>query len=440
MKLIELFESNIIKFPNKKISNIKNNAQNSINLQSKIEHNTLKESHPDESQFDSRQDYFDWVRQNYKDVELTDEPVNFDNWVIPPEGVLRTEYKIKTRKPEYINSFQNEGINIFNSWENFKKAVNQGKIAELTPEFSKKVNRLTSASSLEQIENDTAYYRYPRFPRQILHGFLNDAEMPLPLIINNNGDYTIIAGNTRQQVAKLAGFTPKALIIPGKININESSQSQSRIKTLNDEEIMHLLHTKFSQAFVQAKKGNFLFRGVNPKYYNDIYLIYPRTDRKPRNKAIADMMVANYAFEMLGSDMRKNNTVSFSTTKHQASFYGKRTVCLPENGAKFIYSTEEEDFLGFLNHKDIKNFIADHSDYIQKYNIKDNFLLWVNVYWNKPEVQEVLKEYTKEMVLPNLRYTDDLEKVFAESAGEVITSGSYIQIPLTDEFEWIFKQ
>jgi len=183
-------------------------------------HQLLEKSLED---FESKDDYINHMKDTYGHIELPEDesPIHYDNWIIPSEKILRKEFEIKQKKPAYIEAFkQKYNVNIFDTWENFSKAVSKGNVRRIDENFASSILRKSSAYSLEEIEDVSSYYAFPRFPRQILKGFYDNDPIPMPLIIHtDDNQYIIIAGNTRLQVAELAKVipNPKVLVIPGTV-------------------------------------------------------------------------------------------------------------------------------------------------------------------------------------------------------------------------------
>ena len=135
------------------------------------------------------------------------------------EKEIKNEYSFKIAKPEYIERFQNEGANIFDSYENFKKAIRSAKIISLTPDMKPTIKRLNLKKSFKELDKLVSGYLHKRDWARIKKGYEEGAKIPMPIILDNNGVYTIIGGNTRLNVyylLKLKG-DPKVLLVPAKV-------------------------------------------------------------------------------------------------------------------------------------------------------------------------------------------------------------------------------
>lgn len=156
------------------------------------------------------------------DIEVKKErphKVFYDNWRRPNEEELRLEFYIKQKKPSYIQMFRNMGVNIFDSWDKFKKAIDSAKEIRLTLEHDYRVARRSFTSSIEELKELTSTYRYPRDPDRIAQGYINNDQIPMPLILRIKDKDIIIAGNTRLDVARIMNMhpNPKVLIVPGRV-------------------------------------------------------------------------------------------------------------------------------------------------------------------------------------------------------------------------------
>lgn len=146
--------------------------------------------------------------------------LQYDNWRLPNVEELKLEFSIKQKKPDYIKSFRrNYGVNIFDSWENFRKAIDQGRVDRLPYTKYNSIGRVTIHDSIDDIKAMTAKYAYLRDPDRIYNGFINGDSIPMPIIIDYGSGKVLIAGNTRLGVAfatKIHPY-PKVLIIPNQV-------------------------------------------------------------------------------------------------------------------------------------------------------------------------------------------------------------------------------
>lgn len=56
-------------------------------------------------------------------------------------------------------------------------------------------------------------YVIPRDIDRIIEGFESNDKLPMPIILKSKLGMFIMAGNTRQNVARIMGITPKAILI-----------------------------------------------------------------------------------------------------------------------------------------------------------------------------------------------------------------------------------
>lgn len=150
-----------------------------------------------------------------------EESVYYNNWRLPNKKELDLEFYIKQQKTRYIEYFRNEyNANIFDSEENWHKAINQGVVKQLNLNEDYTIERRTFSSSMENLKNLVSTYAYPRDPDRIANGYKNDDVIPMPIILESqNGRKVIIAGNTRLDVARIMNIEPdpKVLVIPGTV-------------------------------------------------------------------------------------------------------------------------------------------------------------------------------------------------------------------------------
>lgn len=143
----------------------------------------------------------------------------YDNWRHLTQHEIEEEYRYKIKKPEYIRRFQNLGTNVFDSFENFEKAVKNAKEIRLTLDHDYQINRRSFTSSIDELNDMISSYRSAAkrigMPERILKGFEDDDAIPMPLILKIGNEEWIIAGNTRLDVARIANIKPdpKVLLI-----------------------------------------------------------------------------------------------------------------------------------------------------------------------------------------------------------------------------------
>jgi hypothetical protein len=75
------------------------------------------------------------------------------------------------------------------------------------------VQNLTKNRSIADIKDMVSSYAWPRDVARIQQGYQENHKMPLPIIIKGQQGMWIMAGNTRQSVARVLGITPRALLV-----------------------------------------------------------------------------------------------------------------------------------------------------------------------------------------------------------------------------------
>lgn len=113
--------------------------------------------------------------------------------------------------------FQEKGTGVFNSYKNFKDAIEHAVVADLTPAFEHKINRLAIVGSFEELNELVSGYIHKRDWQRIKRGYEAGAPIPMPIILKIGGTYTIIGGNTRINVYRIMHLpgNPKVLILDG---------------------------------------------------------------------------------------------------------------------------------------------------------------------------------------------------------------------------------
>jgi hypothetical protein len=142
---------------------------------------------------------------------------SYSNWVFPDNKTMEEdfiEYK-KKEKSKWENRAQIYGFRfpIFNDLEHFKESLKTGKIISLNDSFADKVNNLTSLKTIESLKSMVSGYYKPRDVDRIISGIKNNDKIPMGIILKGKNGYFIMAGNTRQNTARILGIIPKMILI-----------------------------------------------------------------------------------------------------------------------------------------------------------------------------------------------------------------------------------
>lgn len=137
--------------------------------------------------------------------------------MFPPETVLIAdfnEYKDKEQRKWKARS-ERMGFRfpMFSDFEEFKSALRNAKVIELTPQHDAKVANRSHTSSLDQLKRLVSMYQQPRDVDRIVQGYSTNAAMPYPIIVRGRYGEWIMAGNTRLDTAFILGIKPKVLLV-----------------------------------------------------------------------------------------------------------------------------------------------------------------------------------------------------------------------------------
>ena len=141
----------------------------------------------------------------------------YDNWVMHDLDTLKSdfdEYKYKeSRKWEQRSEDMGFRFPIFNSFEEYKSAIESGTVTRVDDSLWNSVRNLSANSSLDDIRVMVNGYTNPRDVDRIVKGIEGNNPIPYPVILKGKNGLFIMSGNTRMNVAKVMGNTPKALIV-----------------------------------------------------------------------------------------------------------------------------------------------------------------------------------------------------------------------------------
>jgi hypothetical protein len=102
---------------------------------------------------------------------------------------------------------------LFSDFDHFKEDLDNAEIVKFNEFLLNRVQHATNLRTLDDLRDMVSTYIKPRDIDRIVDGFNKGHKIPLPIILKSNNKYFIMAGNTRQNVARKMGITPKALII-----------------------------------------------------------------------------------------------------------------------------------------------------------------------------------------------------------------------------------
>ena len=142
--------------------------------------------------------YNNWVRYTNRSIELDFEEYKFKEFK-----------KWQSRAKEIGARFP-----IFETVQQFQQALDAAPIVEI--DSLGDVLNLTKNPSISSIKSMVSGYTMPRDVERIVNGIESNAKIPLPIILKGQHAMWIMAGNTRQSVARVMGISPKALLVDVK--------------------------------------------------------------------------------------------------------------------------------------------------------------------------------------------------------------------------------
>ena len=131
----------------------------------------------------------------------------YNSWRALTNEEIAQEYEWEYPKVEPVFG------DIFPTVEDFVKAAETGKVVSLTKNRDRQIAYRSHSNSLEDLKEMVESYRFPRDVDRIVDGFENNAAIPYPIVLDDNGNWRIMSGNTRLDTAFLMGVTPKVLVV-----------------------------------------------------------------------------------------------------------------------------------------------------------------------------------------------------------------------------------
>lgn len=143
--------------------------------------------------------------------------INFTNWVMPTNDVLKREFKVE---------HELKRLRYFNSEADFITAVKGGKIIKVTDSIDRTIQRRSRTPDFDSLFRLIRGYRsFPEFRNRetltaIYDGFKEGKPMEYPIVLElPDGKLSIFSGNTRMDIAFQLGIEPKVIV--AKVNKND---------------------------------------------------------------------------------------------------------------------------------------------------------------------------------------------------------------------------
>lgn len=142
---------------------------------------------------------------------------NYNNWVRYTKQSIRSDFEEYKKKEERKWRSRADMIGmrfpLFETFNDFKQALDNARIVNLTPQMDHRIGHRSHTGSLESLKNLVSGYIRPRDVDRIVDGFINNAKMPMPIVLEGNTGTWIMAGNTRLDTAFILGVKPKVIWI-----------------------------------------------------------------------------------------------------------------------------------------------------------------------------------------------------------------------------------
>jgi len=140
-----------------------------------------------------------------------------ENWAFPSDSVMKddfSEYK-KKEMSKWRSRADRMGFRfpIFETFDDFKQALKDAEVIELTKALDNKIQNRSQTSSIESLKNLVSSYVRPRDVDRIIQGLQSGARLPMPIVLKGAYGMWIMAGNTRLDSAFILGKKPKILIV-----------------------------------------------------------------------------------------------------------------------------------------------------------------------------------------------------------------------------------
>lgn len=147
--------------------------------------------------------------------DLLLENTSFNNWTRFTDASLEADFQEYKQKEQSKWKQRAEWIQarwpLFQDIQEFRQALSAAPIVDV--DSLRSVQNLTKNRNIQDIKDMVSSYAWPRDVARIQQGYQENHKMPLPIIIKGQQGMWIMAGNTRQSVARVMGITPRALLV-----------------------------------------------------------------------------------------------------------------------------------------------------------------------------------------------------------------------------------
>lgn len=147
--------------------------------------------------------------------DLLQENTSFNNWTRFTDASLEADFQEYKQKEQRKWKQRAELIQarwpLFQDIQEFRQALSSAPIVDV--DSLRSVQNITKNRSIADIKDMVSSYAWPRDVARIQQGYQENHKMPLPIIIKGQQGMWIMAGNTRQSVARVMGITPRALLV-----------------------------------------------------------------------------------------------------------------------------------------------------------------------------------------------------------------------------------
>lgn len=166
-----------------------------------------------------------------------DQVENYHSWKMHDKETLKNDFKEYKEKEErkWSRRSQTMGFRypLFKDIEDYKDSLDKSSVITFDDRNWPNINNLSYNYSLDELRNMVSGYNVPRDVDRIIKGFENKKQLPYPVILKGTKGMFIMSGNTRLNVARLMGITPKALLVDISTNSEELNENNS-INNIND--------------------------------------------------------------------------------------------------------------------------------------------------------------------------------------------------------------
>jgi len=155
----------------------------------------------------------DWMNNPYNTQKTANKLSMFlraaqSNWCDLTDEQIRQEWDW-----EYLPHVQPAFGDLFKGFDEFKQQVKSATVVDWIESLDSQTSYRSRCRTLDELKDLTSNYRHPRDVDDLVNKMKIGVALPYPLILDIKGQFRVMSGNTRMDIAYILGIVPKVKVI-----------------------------------------------------------------------------------------------------------------------------------------------------------------------------------------------------------------------------------